>query len=581
MSDRSSDLEAQVALLTESVRALERRVAALERTPAGARRRPAAPAREARTDRAPDGAAAGPIVALGGRTLLVLAGAFVLRALTDAGTLAAPLGIALGLAYAGTWLLLADHAGRRGQPWSAAFHGLSAVAIGFPLLVEAASRFRLLSPAAAAAVLAVLTAGALAVAVRRKLPALAWITALGGLPAAIALMVSSGRIAPPALYLVALGVATLWLGYVLDWRGPRWPVAILADLSVLALAARAIRPDPAEGTTAVLVVAVILLAGYLGSIATRTLVLGRRVVPFEIAQTAAAVAAGLGGAALVAVRTATGGAWLGAVSVAFGAAAYAVAFLFLERARDRRANFHFYASVAIVFVLAGSALALHDAALAAAWSALALVAAALARRVPSRMLAAHAAAYAVAAAGPGGLLALAGAALLGARAPWVHPAPLDLAVLAAVAATAWLGAGAPAPEHPVERIPRLLLVAVAAVGGAGAAAAVVVPLVSGAPLDPGAVASARTAVLSAGVVALAGLGRRRGWTEAAWLVYPGLGAIAVKILLEDLPQSRPATLFVTFAFYGAALVAAPRLRRAHPPHPAPLPPPIAGGQGRI
>jgi hypothetical protein len=56
------------------------------------------------------------------------------------------------------------------------------------------------------------------------------------------------------------------------------------------------------------------------------------------------------------------------------------------------------------------------------------------------------------------------------------------------------------------------------------------------------------------------LGRREAWREAGWLVYPLLAATGLKILLEDLPRGRPATLFVAFALYGAALVAVARAR---------------------
>jgi hypothetical protein len=56
----------------------------------------------------------------------------------------------------------------------------------------------------------------------------------------------------------------------------------------------------------------------------------------------------------------------------------------------------------------------------------------------------------------------------------------------------------------------------------------------------------------------------------------------LKILAEDLPRSRPATLILTFALYGAALILVPRLRHrrgaasgaeAARPAPAPVPAP--------
>jgi hypothetical protein len=39
---------------------------------------------------------------------------------------------------------------------------------------------------------------------------------------------------------------------------------------------------------------------------------------------------------------------------------------------------------------------------------------------------------------------------------------------------------------------------------------------------------------------------------------------AVKLIAEDFPHSRPATLFIALAFYGGALIAAPRIARTRP-----------------
>jgi membrane protein implicated in regulation of membrane protease activity len=74
------------------------------------------------------------------------------------------------------------------------------------------------------------------------------------------------------------------------------------------------------------------------------------------------------------------------------------------------------------------------------------------------------------------------------------------------------------------------------------------------------VATIRTAVWVAGALVLTGLGRREAWTEAGWLVYPALAAIGLKILLEDLPNGRPATQFLAFGLYGAALIVVARAR---------------------
>lgn len=585
MPDRLSELEARITELTATVRELGERVATLERTPAPRRRgaRNAAGAAAPALKAGEELAAATRSVAFLGRTLLVLAGAFLLRALTDAGAIPAWLGVAAGFAYAGAWIVAADRAGAS-RAWSAGFHGLAAVLVGFPLLFEATTRFRLVPAPLAAVALAGFTAVALGVAARRRLHVLAWVVGLGGAATSVALALATGRVAPSALYLVLLGVAALWLGYVLDWFELRWPLALAADAAVAVLALRAISAGSAEGVGTAALAQVALMALYLGSVATRTLFLGRQVVAFEVVQTSLALAAGLGGAALVAARAGVGSAALGAVCLALAAAAYAVAFAFLERKREGGANFYFYTSIAIVLALAGSALLLPGSLLPLAWAVVAVLTAALARRTRRVTLAAHASAYAVAAALSSGALGGAARAVFGPTAgAGAASSGLIVAVALGMAAAAWLTAGAiPARPGLRDRLPRLLLLGALAATSAGIASsllAVAFARDGAGGLDAGAVATVRTAVLVAAAIAAAALGRFDGWREAGWLAYPLLALVGLKLVVEDVSRSRPATLFVAFAAYGAALLLVPRLRRRGPARPAaPAPPgPVAPG----
>jgi hypothetical protein len=570
VSERSPELDAKWAELAEAVRQIDRRLSALERARLApqptATNRPGAPkARPPAADASSD-AALGKALSLSGRTFLVLAGAFVLRALTDAGTVPAWLGVLLGFAYAGTWLAMAERSGRAGEPWSALAHGLATIVIGFPLLFEATWRFRLVSPAAAAAVLTALTAVALGMAAHRRLHALAWLVSMGGLLTAVALMPVTGRLAPFTLYLVLLGVATLWLGYVREWFYLRWPVALVTDLVVMILALRAVAPATVEGPRTGLLVLLVLMGLYLGSIAIRTLLLSRSAVVFEVVQTALAMLVGLGGASVVAGRSGIGGTAFGAFGVVFGVAAYAVAFAFVERRKGGRINFYLYTSVAIALVLAGTAFLLSGGALPVAWAGLAVLSGWLARRHGRFTLAAHGVAYAVGAAVASGLLAQSVETMVApASAPWPPFHPAAVAVLAALAMGTWLASGRGATA--LERAPRSVLLAALTVSSCGVAMSWLVPALAGAPgpgAHAGAVATARTAVMVGGALLLAWVGRHEAWSEAGWLAYPVLVAIGLKVLLEDLPQSPPATLFLTFALYGGALILVPRLRRRAP-----------------
>ena len=400
---------------------------------------------------------------------------------------------------------------------------------------------------------------ALLLASRRGLHAVAWIVSAGGALTALALMAASGRLVPGALYLALLGAATLWIGYVRGWTLLRWPAALVADVVALLVAVHAVDRGSAEGPGAALLLQIVLVALVLGSVATRTLYMGRKVVPFEMVQSAAVIAVGIGGAVWVALRSGHGQAGFGVASLAFGAAAYGVAFAFVERRQKIRENFYFYSSVGIVLVLTGGALLLSGGPQAVAWAVLALALGGLSRRVGSRTLAAHAAAYAIAGALASGLVAgSAGALFAGSTVAWSPSAAAILALLAA-AGCAWLTTAVPR-KTALERVPPLAVELVVALGAAGTAVAWLAPAVTGGAAGGGALATLRTAALVGAVLAVTAAGRSPAMDEAGWLSYPLLGVTGIKMLLEDLPRGRPASLILAFALYGAALILVPRLR---------------------
>lgn len=90
------------------------------------------------------------------------------------------------------------------------------------------------------------------------------------------------------------------------------------------------------------------------------------------------------------------------------------------------------------------------------------------------------------------------------------------------------------------------------------------PLLAGQPdgsANPGALATVRTAVLAVAALLTAWLSRQERFREWSWLLYPLLVGIGLKMVVQDFKDSRPATLFIALALYGAALILAPRIRR--------------------
>jgi hypothetical protein len=146
---------------------------------------------------------------------------------------------------------------------------------------------------------------------------------------------------------------------------------------------------------------------------------------------------------------------------------------------------------------------------------------------------------------------------------WVQFRPVDVIVVAgcaicwAIAPSAGLGElGAAA-----SRVVLALLLILGAAGSLIALLGSFLPAVDGGPVDAGALATLRTAVLAVVAVALAWAGTGERFRESRWLFYPLLAAAGVKLVVEDLPRSRPQTLFIALAVYGLALIAAPRLSR--------------------
>ena len=299
MAEGAGELLSRLGEVVSRLEQLETRVASLEaRGTAPARARGGRGGRRAGGGRGARGAPTLPsgTLALVGRTLLVLAGAYVVRALTEGQALPAAVGVAIGIAYAAALQLLADREAALGRVQSAAFHDVASSLIAFPLLWEAVTRFRLLPAAAAAAALVAFFALGLAVAWHRRLVANAVVTTALALGTALALLVSTHDLLAGVVSLLAIAAGLEWLACHGAWLGLRWPAAAVLDGVALLLVAVTTRPELPEGYAPVPAAAAVLLlvaipALYIASVAARTLRLGQPVTAFEVVQGAVAVAA--------------------------------------------------------------------------------------------------------------------------------------------------------------------------------------------------------------------------------------------------------------------------------------------------
>lgn len=566
MDDRLSRLAADLETLSRSVRAMERRLAQVERALAGVASAPGptpfAPGSEPLHDvRAVRDAAgvAGPThshTALLGRSLVVLGGAYLLRSLTDSNVLPIPVGIALGFVYACVWLIVAD---RSRTAADATYHTITSTLIGLPILWEASFRFSLVGPPLGALALAVFTALALVVAARRRLQVIAWIPTIGAMLLALALAVATRGFISYASFLIVLGVVTVWFGYVFDWIYLRWPVAFAANLVMIGIAGRgAAGQDVLPG----LALQILIVAGYIASFATRTLVLGRGVIPFEVTQSVLALVIGFGGAVYVTAATGANVSGLGLAALALGGLSYGVAFAFVEGRQPAR-NFVFYSSLALTFVLVGAVIAFGPETASALFALLAVSAGILARQVSRVSLSVHCAAYLWAGALASALASDAGHALVAPVTSAWHT--INIAGAVVFSATLFCVAcpmrlAGPSTGH---RAARATMIALALFTTAGALVMLCGPLFAraGASSDAGALAALRTTVLVVLALVLSWALSRGRLPEARWLISPLLIAIGLRLIMDDLPNGRATTLFVAFAVYGTALIVAPRLAR--------------------
>jgi hypothetical protein len=567
-----SRLAGQVAQLTASIAAIERRLAALEgmlaMTAAPSAPRVIPPSFPNLEETPPSSPVIPPaeteigiqaFVALIGRTLLVLGGAYFLRALTEASVLPASVGMAAGFVYAAAWIAAAA---RARDVSSATFHTLAASLITLPMIWEASFRFAVVGPTGGALLLGVFAAAGFVLAAGRRLEHLAWITGLGAALAAVVLGIATRGFVSYSVLVTLIGVAALWLGYAFEWVILRWPIAALAAAMVIGVTYRGAM---GQDTSAAFAVQVLFFAAYLGSFAARTLFLGRSVVPFEVAQSICVIVLGFGGAVYLTSVTGDNPSTLGLLSIVFGALGYAVAFAFVERHRPAR-NFFFYGTLALTFVVVGAPLTFGWPGAALLYAALGAASGVAARAFTRWTLTLHCTVYLAGAVFASGLLGTATTGLVGAAGePWPQLNAVQVVAFAAmVVCTLWPLPRSAATYSNVEHLPRLGLITLMTWIACGAFVAAVAPTVVpaiGDRLDAGPLAALRTTVLAAAAFVLARVRRDDRFAVAEGLVYPLLVVIGVKLMGEDMLRGRPSTLFVALAVYGAALIVIPRIMR--------------------
>lgn len=507
------------------------------------------------------------LLPLYGRTLLLFAGAFLIRALTEGGALPVLAGTWLGVVYALGLLAVAERtaASRR---TSATFYGLAGVGIAFPLVWEATARFGFLSPRGGAVALALLAAAAIFVVARRRLHALAWLVAAGGCGAAVALALGTRDWGPYVLELLLMAAAFMAVAPRRGWWGLQGVTGSVA-IAALALMTATLMSTPGERVAALyspeslLLLQLLWVVLFFGLLAYRTLVAGEEVRAADATLALATLVVGFGGALMLTRQGLVSPSPLAVTSVALAAGGYAASFAFVDR-RLSRINFAFYTTFALAVTLVAAETLLQGGALALVFVVLALATGMLGSLKGRATLTVHSAVYLLAALATSGGLGAIIDAFVGTVPPIAWLTAPTLAALAVALVDAVLPASVDGRTWGrFARVPRVVIdgLVLLAAGAIGVSVGLLVMPAAGEGPDVALVAALRSAAIAAIAVAAAWASRQPRWPEAAWLVYPLLVAGAVKLLLVDLPQGRPATLMLSFLVYGAALIVAPRMGR--------------------
>ncbi len=501
-----------------------------------------------------------------GRTFLILAGAFLLRALTEADTLSEVLGIGLGLTWAALWGLMAELAGRDGRKVDASFHGVAAILVAFPIVWEGSTRFSVLGPFLGSALLAAFALAILFVTWRRGLRTLAFLAAMTAAVTSVSLVIAVRSASPIVLVLLPLGAASLAVAWHREWDELAWPAALALNVVIGLLAIRfGVQAYDWVSSSELLAFQAGLASLYLSAFAYRILVQRHSVGVFEVVQSLAVVAVGFEGAVAVAGAEMPGRLVLAALAGLVAIAAHSAAFLRLENREDRRLNVACCTALGSLLAVEALRLALPLPLAGVLWTVLALILAFAAVRSDRVALRIQVAILVLASALATGLLTQSLQSLVGKETPDGPPQLAALASLFLASVSLWVLRRHLAPDGRcwAWTAPCFILSLVVGVGIAGTVVGILAgPLAGfGESADHGALAVLRTGVLGILALGLASLGRRRERAEFRWATFLALGLAAVKVLLEDIPRGRPLTLFLTLALFGGALIGASRIVR--------------------
>jgi len=496
-----------------------------------------------------------------GKVFLGIAGAYLLRALAESGSL--PMWAVAGVAmlYAGAWLLAAA---RTPSPpiFAGASYATTAAVILPPMLWELTLRFKVMPAWAAATALLMFVALAATLAWKQKLAAVVVAPVAFSALAALALLVGTHDPFPFVTTLLLMALVAEAAAGTDRWLGLRPLVAIPLDLAVLALiliytGSNGVSPDytPLAGTE-LLKLFVALPVIYGTSVLARTLVIRRTIGVFETGQMSVALL--LAGFGILNSTHNSAAIGLGVFCLVAAAGCYWLAYSRFEGAALQR-SCHVFSTWAMALALAGTLLCFPANASVLFLGAAALAATLIGVSSARTALAFHGAAYLAVIAMISGAFQYGFERLIG-NPPQAGGWPVWIAFVFTIVCYALAWRSADEQQQWPHSVLRLALAAFATFAALATALTALHMAFSAA--GPARMAGGRTLVICLLAVLLGWSGTRFRRAELLWLAYAAIALCTLKLLLEDLRSGSAVTIAFSFFCYGMVWVLVPRFARA-------------------
>lgn len=558
-----SDLPDAIGRLAERIEALERRVSTLEHPPAAQAPKPKA-------DAVPPPPApaivsvdrSGNLFPVLGRSLLGIAGAYVLRAVEEASSLPRLAVASAGIVYAFLWLVWAARI-RGGPRFSSTIYASTSALILAPMVWELTLHFQVLPPFTAAGIVCAYALAAVGLAWRRNLWPLVRVAWIASAALALALAIASHAMVPFIVVLLIMAVAIEFTPALNSLVELRAVVALAADVAIWILIFLYFNPQNAIQVYPPFSRITLLLPGlatfllYAASVTFQTVLRAQRIAIFAAIQTTIAFL--LAAVCLADFGPSNSTILLGVACLILSAVNYAAVFIVFQRLSDRR-NSAIFSAWAAALLFVGSLLCLPPFWSVAILGCSAVAAAAVSRWLDSLAFQFYATFFLLSATAVSGLLRFLVNALV------ANPSGIpEIAVWLTVLCAALCYATTKSLDGQSWARQVLQLVQAALLAGSLVAllAQMLFALIA-LKVVPGAhhLAFVRTLTLCAASLALVFSGARWHRMELTRLSYALLALVALKLLFEDLRHGHLAYIAASIFMVALTLIAAPRMARA-------------------